>query len=788
MARIFLHCLALLVAVLLTRCNAMRNDALCRKIERVYYRRGLYQVLSNVFEERTMPIDRQTPNYMLRWVCCDGEDRPDYCGKPFCDPFCPEYEGECNLEDKRCRDKADIVTDSGVGRVEKRGSAQYSFEPSEEPFADGNPDGMCTLCCGGSIRTFDGLTYNYPLQCRTVLASFKAENQFTVDIVPKYECNDITHECRSAVNITNNLMMLEFLPGGVVRYNNRVVQPPYSSTSGILIFKRGAEIVFEGTDETRVFFDGINGVSIEVNRIYQAADGVHSLRGLCGNYDNDHRNDLDGLAVADLAGKYKFPEGRCQPMDAQFIVPFSSLSDVQQSEVRTACNDFARDPIFKECRSKIVIEPYHTSCWFSMSLCILQGSRCDICSIYAEFSETCARHGVDVEWRSESFCHIECSNGMEYVECGTACPRTCENMFYSADCAERCVPSCQCPYGTYLDGELCIPKESCPCLQASESFPAGAIMKDGCRECVCMEGMLRQCTTHACPATCSILGGHAFRTFDGSRYEFDGKCEYVLAQNLNKDDPLFGIFMDKSVCDDKDLNCVPYISIMVPDGTTYELQTAGAVQISKANQPTQELKLPYSKVDGDSTITVTRISSVVTRVALPKLGIEIMWGSDNRIYLSVTEHLFGKIHGLCGNFNQVLNDDFQLPSGSTVAVAQNFVGKWISNALCEETDHKDSINFCEVENSFEQSAKTVCGKLKSEPFLECSAKVDVTTYLKQCQVDRCNSFERAECLAFAAYAWECAKVGVEIDWRSPDLCRKLCFPLPFLGVQPMSSI
>ncbi|XP_022109176.1 mucin-2-like [Acanthaster planci] len=693
-------------------------------------------------------------------------------GPAFCKRLCPTNNGVCNLEDNGCEGRLGIMENSGSDHVNKRSNMHHYLEPSLEPFADGIPDGVCTFS-GGSIRTFDGLTYNYPLRCRSIMAFFKAENQFTVDIVPKYECNDINHECKSAVNITNNVMMVEFLPGSVVHYNNRVVIPPYGN-DGVMIFKRGTEVVFEAGDETRVLFDGSNSVSIAVNRIYQAADEVHSLKGLCGNYDSDPRNDLEDLSVADVAAKYRFPEGHCKPQDAKYLNPFENLSDLQQQEVLQACNDFAVDPIFKDCRDKLVIEPFYSSCWFSLSLCILEGSRCDICNIYAKLSKACARHGIAVEWRSESFCHIECENGMKYVECGSACPRTCETLFYSDDCPEPCVPGCQCPEGTFLFESQCIPKQSCPCRQADEDFPAGAIIKDGCRDCVCWEGMLHNCTTHACPATCSILGGHAFRTFDDRLFDFDGTCEYVLAQNQNRNGPPFSIFMDKSNCRGKSLGCVPFVSVVTPDGTTYGLQVEGAVFVSRASGPTQELKLPYTKVAGDSSITVSRVSSLVTRVVLPQLGIELLWSSDNRIYLSVTENMLGKIHGLCGYFNRVLNDDFQLPCGSTVAVAQNFVGRWISNALCKERETRDSFSFCEAENSFERSAKAACELLKMEPFQQCNTKVDVTRYLKQCLLDRCNNFEGGECVSFAAYALECTKMGEIIDWRSSELCPIEC--------------
>ena len=89
-----------------------------------------------------------------------------------------------------------------------------------------------------------------------------------------------------------------------------------------------------------------------------------------------------------------------------------------------------------------------------------------------------------------------------------------------------------------------------------------------------------------------------------------------------------------------------YVSIFC---VNIRLQVAGAVLVSKANQQKQELKLPYIKDDGDSSISVRRVSSMFTRLALPNLGLELLWGSCSSIYLSVTESLMGKVRS-CLNF------------------------------------------------------------------------------------------------------------------------------------------
>ena len=62
------------------------------------------------------------------------------------------------------------------------------------------------------------------------------------------------------------------------------------------------------------------------------------------------------------------------------------------------------------------------------------------------------------------FCLISetCTGGMEWQDCGSACPLTCANYSHPALCTRQCVPGCSCPQGTVLDGEEYVPFSECP--------------------------------------------------------------------------------------------------------------------------------------------------------------------------------------------------------------------------------------------------------------------------------------------------------------------------------------
>ena len=81
------------------------------------------------------------------------------------------------------------------------------------------------------------------------------------------------------------------------------------------------------------------------------------------------------------------------------------------------------------------------------------------------------------------------------------------------------------------------------------------------------------------------------------------------------------------------------------------------------------------------------------------------------------------------------------------------------------------MNYCVADISYSTDTYKICGSLKRFPFKDCNLKVDITNYYRLCVLDRCWN-DGAECLQLAAYALECSKNGVVIEWRSPELCRK----------------
>ena len=60
---------------------------------------------------------------------------------------------------------------------------------------------------------------------------------------------------------------------------------------------------------------------------------------------------------------------------------------------------------------------------------------------------------------------VDCPGGLEYQECGSACPVTCENHANPPVCLDICVDGCFCPPGQVLlnsTSTVCVAVEDCP--------------------------------------------------------------------------------------------------------------------------------------------------------------------------------------------------------------------------------------------------------------------------------------------------------------------------------------
>lgn len=133
-------------------------------------------------------------------------------------------------------------------------------------------------------------------------------------------------------------------------------------------------------------------------------------------------------------------------------------------------------------------------------------------------------------------------------------------------------------------------------------------------------------------ATCRANGDPHYTTFDGKRYNFMGKCEYVLAKVSEGDK--FSIIQDNEHCGRKKASCTNAVTLKVK-GLNIRVERGGNVTVDGT-----PAKLPYNNKGKNQYLVINgrchrmsdpRIMSLLNKLLIPK----------------VTDCLKVSLHSLC---------------------------------------------------------------------------------------------------------------------------------------------
>ncbi|XP_025836285.1 hemocytin [Agrilus planipennis] len=357
------------------------------------------------------------------------------------------------------------------------------------------------------------------------------------------------------------------------------------------------------------------------------------------------------------------------------------------------------------------------------------------------------------------------SKNWEFTTCESERPTTCKNM-HSIEYAtsSECHPGCQCKEGYVLDSHSneCVQPTECPCHHGGRSYGENAIVQSDCNTCTCKGGKW-SCTERQCAAECSTWGDSHYKTFDGKMYDYQGQCDYVLAKGVLTTDESFDISIQNVPCGALGVSCSKSVTIKVGHGSQMEKITL-----------TRESSIPVGT--GLKRMSI-RQKGLFVIVEAAELGLVILWDKGTRVYIKLDPQWKDKVKGLCGNYNDNENDDFQTPSGGITEVsAQLFGDSWKLQSYCPET--VEITDTCEQRPDRKIWAVKKCSILKSSLFAPCHSEVSVDDYLNRCIFDTCACDQGGDCeclcTALAAYAQECNNKGVPVKWRSQELCPIQC--------------
>ncbi|KAJ3594132.1 hypothetical protein NHX12_006464 [Muraenolepis orangiensis] len=359
-----------------------------------------------------------------------------------------------------------------------------------------------------------------------------------------------------------------------------------------------------------------------------------------------------------------------------------------------------------------------------------------------------------------------CLAPMLFFDCSAAGPKAtgteCEKSCATLDLAcvsTGCVSGCVCPSGMVSDDNgQCITIESCPCVQNGAIYKPGESMDVDCNTCTCKD-RLWHCTSNLCYGSCSVYGDGHFITFDKKRFNFDGSCEYTLAQDhCLGNNGTFRVVIENVPCGTTGTTCSKTIKVYLEKAEL--ILTEGTYQIISNGQ------------DG----TPFHISTMGIYLVIEAKSLILMWDKKTSIFIKLSPHLEGRVCGLCGNYDGKTNNDFTTRNNALVVNPLEFGNSWKDSPSCP--DAVALKNPCTLNPYRKPWAEKQCSIIQSAQFSGCHSVVDPSPYYDACVFDSCACDTGGDCECFctavAAYAQACNEAGACISWRTPKICPLFC--------------
>ncbi|XP_014235981.1 hemocytin [Trichogramma pretiosum] len=636
-------------------------------------------------------------------------------------------------------------------------------------------DGRCYVEDGIVHHTFDDakITDTSNVGCEYIF--FQYENKVTVTLQQNCDVEDAeVNGCPYHVRIYYGNQIYKLKAQN--KKANRLLTLESSGRQLELPHKVGSKVRFEKIDtHLEVFFENFkifwNGHKLVQIDVKEKLFG--KVSGTCGNYND---KSLDDYWKGGSLDAYRYNEDeKCEAVRFSKN-PNSELSKiVEVTEEEKFCRALLSNPKYSECM-KPDIKVFEKECVEIYQKCDKKDKRACSCDAYGALIKSCSKR-IDIShigWRDFYLCPMSCSGGQIYSDCAVANP-TCSHPTRESPLS-TCDEGCMCPENTVLHEGKCVSVNECPCLRHGKKFALNEVIKDDCNTCTCQPIGQWKCTNEKCPAKCSVLGDPHYFTFDGKKYDFQGKCSYYLVKG---DD--FNVIGVNGICD--------YGAVFGGrDVLPGEPTCTRSVKINWASTTIELMRdrrvfVDGSEVTGQLPVTVAgkaivrHISSSRVLVRLP-VGLEVIWDGVYDVNINVAEKLRGKVAGMCGTFTSTQKDDFWTPDGSTEVSVFAFANKWKVDENCKDVSEEPK-HTCDAHPEKRAVAEKYCSVMKNTTFESCKNAVNPEHFYQMCLYDMCgcesSKLDSCLCPTISAYAQQCAVKGIVIPWRQKvEQCRVSC--------------
>lgn len=245
-----------------------------------------------------------------------------------------------------------------------------------------------------------------------------------------------------------------------------------------------------------------------------------------------------------------------------------------------------------------------------------------------------------------------------------------------------------------------------------------------------------------------------------------GKCTYVLSKHCH--DPNGGktkyeirlVNKNRIECSSPGSKCEREIEIFIFGQSVAVLKQDPLFTTQYAGSTLQDVQIYY-----------LGLTNVVVKSR--KAGVEILW-TGNNLYVKVASSMLGQTCGLCGTFDNEMNNDFHTHDDDNEISEQSFAQQWAvqepGTTKCVD-DKWDDTKPCDFYYDKKAHAVENCKILKDTTvqslFLPCHKFVSPDEYYDHCLSDACAS-EKDFVHVVDTYIKMCADRGILIGWQQQD--------------------
>ncbi|CAM4571963.1 unnamed protein product [Lepidochelys olivacea] len=274
------------------------------------------------------------------------------------------------------------------------------------------------------------------------------------------------------------------------------------------------------------------------------------------------------------------------------------------------------------------------------------------------------------------------------------------------------------------------------------------------------------CEVFECQCVCSGWGNEHYVTFDGTYYNFQGNCTYLLVKPIQPDSQSFWIHMDNYYCGTTD-GAICSKSLVIFYKNSMVILTQAVDHRKEANLVLFNNKKVVPNVSKNG-IRITS-SGLYVVVEIPEQKLYVSYGRLTFYIKLPFSTFYNNTMGQCGTCTNQKSDDAMKRNGE---IADSFKEMALDWRVPDPTNRHCELNtLAPAQTETSLSKVGVCAPSALCKLIwnltGCHSAIPPRPYYEACVVDGCSAQrQKAECQSLETYAALCGFHGICVDWRS----------------------